>query len=344
MGMRNRKNRHVGACRELVRIVEHYRLKRRTYTYRRLEWDLEDFYERYGPGMLSSFAETLDVKLLFPASAMQSLKPGMVARKASLYSGCTLCVLPNRYSVARHKFVDIDGFCDFVLCARAVIRRGKLIPFPFVDMSPCYWREPLCWQIGGFKSMQKNLDEDGIEGYAQKSESIPVFGKHQDLLRQINEDSRDGSIAPAGMQNLFYPVLRGVDLETMAKVMDDNGDPTARFRLALRGIMKHAAGDIGDRTLYNTMQRIDVEVRNLTAEMHRISTDRTLRRFETGIGLMAVGLSFCAPDLVANLATEVVGSLTVVDGVRNLIQGKKSESLARQNDFYIPWLLHQSVA
>lgn len=344
MGMKHRANRHIGACRELVRIVEFYRLKRKSYRHRRLEWALEDFYERYGPGMLAAFAETLDVKLLFPASAMHSLNPGMVARKASLYSGCTLCVLPGQYSVARRKFVDIDGFCEFVIRSRAAIRKGKLIPFPSVDMSPCYWDYPPEWLAGIYRPMERKLGEDGIEGYAKKCDSIPVFGKHQDLIQQINEESHDNSFAAAGMQNLFFPTLHGLDLDTMLKVMEDHGDPTARFRLALRGIMKQGAGDLGDKALYHTMQRIDVEIRNLSSEMQRISMDRTLRRLETGIGALAVGLSFCAPAWMAPIAAEVLGSLTAVDGARHLIAAKRRESEIRQNDFYVPWLLHQHAA
>lgn len=339
--MRKQRYRHIGACRELVDIVEYYTSSKKRRNANWLESDLEDFYHKYGTGMLESFMEVIDTKFVFPSSAMHVLKPGMVARKASLYSGCSLCILPTKYSVARQKFVETDSLCTFVNRASAAIRKGKIIPILVVDMNPHYRQSVVEWKAGSFKSIFRKTDDNGLEQYAADTDSIPVFGEQNDLIRQINEDSEIEPYSTAGVHDLFFPVLNGIDLETMFEVMDDYGDPTARFRHALKGIIKEESGDIGDKILYKTMSRIDVEIRNLCAEMERISSDRALRFAETGVGLMAVGLSLCAPEWLAQTAAEMFGSLSVFDGTRKLLEVKKQSSKFRQNDFYLPWLLHQ---
>ena len=334
---------HCGACRELVWITTFYRNKTSARHARELAKKLCSFYDVYGAAMLESFARILDTKLIFPASAMELLRPSMVARKAALYSGVSLCVLPCVLSGSRVRLSASARFVDFVISCHSAIRAGKLIPFPLISTDSSYhkqsWYSEHRHQSGSVYSIERKLDEHRIDSYAAKSDSLAIFGAKEQLLSQINEDCHEPNLSHAGMQRLFLPTLKGIDLDTLLEVMSDNDDPTYRFRHALHEMIASTDQRLGDTVLFRAMDRIDLEVRNLTETMRRISKDRALRIFETSVGCTTVALSFIVPEWLSHAGTQVFGSLTAVDGLRNIIAMSNAKGEVARSEFYLPWLL-----
>jgi hypothetical protein len=249
----------------------------------------------------------------------------MVARKASLYSGASLYVLPYALHTPTTKLDNANLFTDFIIKCSPVIKTGKLVPFPILDNMPVYKYKSNFSESNKANRLKVRLSDDTIESYAIKSESIPIFGKEEELIRQINEDEPDLSLRHSGTQRIFLPTLDGIDLDTLQSVMNNNGDPTLRFRYALKEMLGKENSSLSERGFFDAMEKIDLAIRDLNAKMNIIKKDKALRQFEVAVGAITVGVSFLSPEWISEAVSKTFGSLSAVDGVRNLIEISKNE-------------------
>jgi len=330
-------NQYSGACQELVRIVTFY--NRYNFGKRNLAEKLVNFYKTYGSGILSSFSNIDDVKLIFPSKTMETVNPEMVAKKALLYSGASLCVLPYKLHTANYKLEGASLFENFITRYSPIIKSGRLIPFPIIDNMPFYRKSTNFSESREAKRMKRRLSDDTIEGYAISSESIPIYGKEEELIRQINEDNPDLSAILSGTKRIYLPTLEGIDLNTLQSIMEDNGDPTLKYRYALKEMLTKEKNSLSEKGLLSAMEKTDLAIRDLTVEMNIIKSDKDLRQFEVFVGVITVGVSFLSPAWMSEVASKIFGSLSTVDGVRNLFEIAGTENKLKINDFYLPWLL-----
>lgn len=197
-------------------------------------------------------------------------------------------------------------------------------------------------RYGSFSNFaRKQLNEERIQGYASQNGASTLFARYSALRHQINEDLPEIRPTPIGSERLFLPLLSNVKIDTLMNVMQDYGDPTARFRSMLRRALRpNQSSDLDfDRRFFDLMEEIDIELRNLHESFRVIKKNKILRKAEAGLGLVSVGLGIFAPQFVAETAAGIFGTATAIDGARNVLRSNETEKQFKSSDMYLPWLV-----
>jgi hypothetical protein len=299
------------------------------------------FYEAHGNELLAAFARINTLKFIFGPEAIGRVKAEMIGKKSALYAGCALCVIPSIFFVGKSQFAQSDYFCNFVMKNRKLISMGRLIPFPVIDAAPKYGGYARAWlKTQQMLAIEKKLNEERLGSYACMSNAVPIFGEHQGLVQQLNEDIGSAAYKPVGIQEIALPSLGGISMDTLLDVIDDNGDPTARFRGMLRALLKDPNALSSERDLFYKILEIGDEVRNLDSQFKSIAKSRALTGTGVIVGSIATSLSLLAPSFMTEGIAKAIGTSSITDGFKSLKEIASARDDAMKSSFVLPWILH----
>ena len=163
---------------------------------------------------------------------------------------------------------------------------------------------------------------------------------HDDLRRQLIEE--ESTNVPCGSTVIYLPHLKGVSLETMLKIRRDEGDSFIRFQRKIESLFKVAEELQSEDKLLEVMHEVDYEIRVMNDKYKQLQRKKFLRGGQVALGVFCLVLIQLAPKEIATELGNVLGSLTVFDGIRQVSDIMGNAGSLKQSDFYIPWKLAQS--
>jgi hypothetical protein len=269
-----------------------------------------------------------NLDLVFGPQAVAEMGVGteVIAKKAALYGTHSIFVTPYKATMFFFEtgeevtfaqpdtvYSFSDEFADFL---------DRIMPF-FQD--GCIYTYPT-WEAVGAGTYPYTVNYRGI---------LKVELKKRYLVEQLKESPKAVS--------LFLPHIAGIPAAQLINIRHEYQDSLAEFHRALYGLVFSSAED-GDRALYEVMQEVDHNIRQLNDRMNRLRKQQWFDRMKLGLVGFPMILALAVPPEVQNIvqaAAAMVGSASAVSYIDNLRVTSEDRQDIERSPFYVPWLLQR---
>lgn len=144
-------------------------------------------------------------------------------------------------------------------------------------------------------------------------------------------------------QTIVLPYFEGISMTDMLKIKQNETEAFHRFQHILQKKLFEVESTTKSQAIKEIFEEVNYEVQGLLIECQKISKLRVMQRANLGFfGVSLLALLFSNLDVVKEVAS-VIGSVSLLDAVKEWTSYKTATIDIKKNDFYIALLLQQKA-
>lgn len=254
-----------------------------------------------------------------------------ILKRSTLYSELSILVLPKSfrdlglsYSSGIRRGGDLRSMLSYNKRYESLVRRGRCVFLPeaFIDD----------WEGSGGSSSTQYLAP-----LEQKPEDIDYTPINASVIYQ----SRVPQEHWLNYKNILLPYFPNASVDAVADIADKETDAFVRFNAYLATRLKWLDRATSRADINDVLHEIDSGVSALNIEARKVKRSKLLLAAELGFFSLSLGILTSYDNHVIQGVAGVVGSVNLLQLVRDAFAASGQHDDLRKNDFYVPYLLRQ---
>ncbi|MFC6084253.1 hypothetical protein [Sphaerisporangium aureirubrum] len=148
-----------------------------------------------------------------------------------------------------------------------------------------------------------------------------------------------GGLEPLTLSRLMLPYFEGATPETLIKLRESESEAFSRFAYWMRAKLKEFDGAPSEAAIRDIVAELDYGVAELAVEARKLSRGRLLNGVHVGFFSISIAVVAMNPDPLTQQIAGMVGSVTLLDLVREIVASRDARDDLRKSEFFVPYLI-----
>jgi hypothetical protein len=267
----------------------------------------------------------------------------MIIKKLSFFSNTGIILTPKFSSPGKSRRAVPESWFYLALNYLPLLESGALM---IVPKAVAYLTDVAGIRGEGFiikrqaRFVQKNwfLLEEEIP-------SIRIIDLSERALQQQLVEAHAFYGVTSGKQPyIFLPHLANISVELLSSVRKEHGEVFARYNRTIQSFFTGSAKISSEQKLLDVMRTTDEAIRQIEADLTKISKSRTLLNvgvtLNTGVGVLCQ----CATnEHIKEVGKLLVGGSLFPSALKYFQLNADKKTVIDKTPFYFPWLIHREA-
>ena len=227
-----------------------------------------------------------------------------------------------------------EGFLDQMILCRKPLLEGNLVLSPAI--------------VHRTVGRSNDIEQEYIIDYSsslsfpngiflRKDSKENLYQAPEELVRSAKYKSAElPSSVPIISLNL--PVFRGVPVDTLKKLFDEDTDALMRLRFVLKEMNLLSNNQlITNSGIQEIAERLEYEISKVQLEYEKLIRKRNQSLANAGLGVLGLIISISFPENFAPIAATLGGAAAGVNSLKYVYSIKETNKEIRSRDYYFAW-------
>jgi len=269
----------------------------------------------------------------------------MIVRKLSFFSQTGVILTPKFSSPGKSSRAVPDSWYYLVLNYLSLIETDALLVLP--KAVSCL----VSGSVGGIHGdgfVMGGRAGNVIRDWFLLKEEIPSIRiidlSEQALRKQLVEAHAHYGVTGDQRVYIYMPHLANISAELLSSLRQNHGDVFARYNRTIQSFFNGSAKINSEKQLLEVMKATDEGIRQIEAELKRISKSQVVQNAGVAVIVSAGVLCQCIDSENAKEAVRFLAAGSVLSSALNYFTFKAQKNAAiEKTPFYFPWLIHREA-
>jgi hypothetical protein len=181
--------------------------------------------------------------------------------------------------------------------------------------------------------------------FEEKIPSIRIVDLSERALRQQLVEAHAYYGVTSGKQAYIYlPHLANMPIELLSSVRREHGDVFARYNRTIQSFFTGSAKVNSEQKLLDVMKATDEAIRQIEADLTKISRSRVLQNvgviINAGVGVLC---QCAANEQIKDFGKLLAGGSLIPSALKYFQINSDNRTVIEKTPFYFPWLIHREA-
>lgn len=268
----------------------------------------------------------------------------MIIKKLSFFSRTGIVLTPKFSSPGKSKHAVPDSWFYLVLNYFPLLESGALLIAPkaisyLTDVAGGIRGE------GFIIKKQTYIVEKNWFLLEEEMPSIRIIDLSQRALQQqLVEAHAFYGVTNEKLAYIFLPHLANISVELLSSVRQEHGEVFAQYNRTIQSFFVTSAKITSEQKLLEVMKMTDEAIRQIEADLTKISKSRTLQHLGVALNTSVGILCQCTTnEHIKDLGKFLAGGSMMQSAFKYFQLRADKRAIIEKTPFYFPWLLHREA-